>query len=98
MNNISGVDFDYETLKSGIVEVFQLTSENYRDEFRHITFKPEKTGIKSFITKYVGHTFDSWVKYSGIEITDAKAIPNLENKSWRKFLQTCAYIFCRKRF
>ena len=75
MNSISNPDFDYDTLKAAILEVFQLTPENYRQKFRNMN-RQENESVKQYITK-LGHTFDNWVKYSGIDVTDAKSISQL---------------------
>jgi hypothetical protein len=50
MNAISEEDFDYEQLKSAILDAFQLTPENYRRRFRTIV-KDDKENVKSFIMR-----------------------------------------------
>ncbi|XP_071948879.1 uncharacterized protein [Antedon mediterranea] len=75
MNTIMDVNFDYETLKCTILEVFQLTPEHYRQKFRNLK-RNDNESIRSYITK-VGHNFDCWVRYSGIAADDAAGISQL---------------------
>ena len=82
MNSIPTPDYDYQTLKAAILEVFQLTPENYRQKFRKMTTH-DKESVKSYITK-LGCTYDSCVKYSDIDPSDANFSPNNKRTSTRK--------------
>ena len=77
MNSVMTDDLDYDQMKSAILEVFQLSSENYRRKFRN-TSKSDTENVKSFIMK-LGHTFDAWMKFSDAEAIseDAKKISQL---------------------
>ncbi|XP_071944782.1 uncharacterized protein [Antedon mediterranea] len=75
MNTTMDENFDYETLKCTILEVFQLTPEHYRQKFRNLK-RNDNESIRSYITK-VGHNFDCWVRYSGIAADDAAGISQL---------------------
>lgn len=77
MNNITTQDFEYDQLKIAVLDVFQLSSEAYRNKFKKMQ-KLETETIKSYIIR-LGRTFDSWVKYSEVQINsdDAKKLSQL---------------------
>ena len=62
MNSVTTHDISYEQLKRAILEVFQLSPDNYRNKFRAMK-KMDNEMIKSFITR-LAHTYDQFVKYS----------------------------------
>ena len=74
-NSIMVQDYDYEQLKTTVLEAFQLTPEAYRLRFRN-TVKSESESIKAYINK-LNHNFECWVKYSGVQLDDAKSITHL---------------------
>lgn len=74
-NAIEDPNYSYDTLKTAILEVFQLTPETYRVKFRNGEKEPSET-VKTFFTK-TAKNFHCWVKYSGVSKDDAEGITNL---------------------
>ncbi|KAJ8024877.1 hypothetical protein HOLleu_34913 [Holothuria leucospilota] len=66
---------DYPTLKRVVLAKYEISAESYRVAFRS-RYKRLDEGLREWISD-LGHQFDGWLEYAGVQYTDAKGLREL---------------------